>query len=841
MEHDSHVPGAIHDEFGSGCELSPAPTLQVLQPAWMAGRYVRTRGRRWLVTGSSVHASCVSVRLSPASPGREPHARTLLVPFDRLRLDDSRPRWRRRPLRAAASAFAAHVVEDSVLGGARRLHPDLATPPWQLAVATAVATGQATRLLLADEVGLGKTVQAGFVLAALQARRAERRALVLAPAALRDQWARELARLFGWHATVMDATTLRQLRRRLPVGVNPWGLPHIAVTSIDFVKQPEVLASAATATWDLIIADEAHGLGAGTDRCAGAQVLAARAHVVLLLTATPHLGSDEAFDGLRRLGAASGEAPAVIVRRTRHDVGLPVTRRVRLLACGPSAADGRLWRALRSYAAAVWTASHAGAPSRLAMAVLLKRAASSPLALRRSLAHRHLSLGGEPQATQAALPFDVREGECDEADAVQHVALGEPGLADTGREIAWLRQLEDACHEALCRDGKLRALQRLLRRVREPVVVFTEYRDTLEYVAAALTDARRIAVLHGGLSRRDRSDAEASFLDGRADLLLATDVASEGLNLHRPARLVVSVELPWSPARLEQRIGRVDRIGQRRVVHAVTLVGRDGPERGVLRRLASRIARVRAAVGDTLGVRSLEDETLAAAALEMGEPPSPRDEERETCREVVTLADVPAADTVTLSAARALLDGRARPVGRRVPRRPTVPWATLRAGRETPEGVVLVFVVRVVSEAGTIAASVLVPVHVALDRRALAGARPAALVRAVMPRAAEAAAVAARARLDVALPSHLARVSAAAARVNAQLATGRETAALVAGTAGAVQPGLFDQRALADAARRRAAQSGRAATLEAELRRLRADARLRAPDPPSPIVAFVAR
>ena len=98
-------------------------------------------------------------------------------------------------------------------------------------------------------------------------------------------------------------------------------------------------------------------------------------------------------------------------------------------------------------------------------------------------------------------------------------------------------------------------------------------------------------VLHGGLTREERSAALEAFVNGRCQILLATDAAGEGLNLHHRCRLVINLELPWNPMRLEQRIGRVDRIGQRRTVHVFHLVARDTNETRVLEQLKARIAR----------------------------------------------------------------------------------------------------------------------------------------------------------------------------------------------------------------------------------------------------------
>jgi len=168
-------------------------------------------------------------------------------------------------------------------------------------------------------------------------------------------------------------------------------------------------------------------------------------------------------------------------------------------------------------------------------------------------------------------------------------------LSDPGRERRLLTSALEAARAACAAgESKLGAVTRLLRRVEEPAIIFTEYRDTLQHFAQALPTPS--LQLHGGLSAGERRAVIDAFtLAG--GVLLATDAAAEGLNLQHRCRLVVHLELPWSPARLEQRIGRVDRIGQHRTVHAIALVGAGTAEERILDRLRRRIARARADAG----------------------------------------------------------------------------------------------------------------------------------------------------------------------------------------------------------------------------------------------------
>jgi len=154
---------------------------------------------------------------------------------------------------------------------------------------------------------------------------------------------------------------------------------------------------------------------------------------------------------------------------------------------------------------------------------------------------------------------------------------------------------------------------RWLSRVHEPVLIFTEYRDTLTHLHQALSrtglpdDA--IVELHGGMTRAERQTVESSFVRGPARVLLATDAASEGLNLHQRCRCVINLEIPWSPVRLEQRIGRVDRIGQARRVHALNLVAAGTHEITIVGRVRDRQQRA------TEALRAVATSDFDTAAL----------------------------------------------------------------------------------------------------------------------------------------------------------------------------------------------------------------------------------
>ena len=382
----------------------------------------------------------------------------------------------------------------------------------------------------------------------------------------------------------------------LPGTVNPWSIHPLAITSIDYVKRPEVMRSLEGLIWDLAVLDEAHHLIGRSDRADAAAMLGDRARALVMLTATPHSGDDAAFARLCTLGDADGSAPLLAFRRTRADVGLHGQRRAPLLRIRPTAAEAAMHEALMAYASLVWNQPGGSGLSgaRLAVSVLARRACSSAGSLARSIERRLAILNHQfvPQESQRDLPFAFADAEDDEPQAVLQPA----GLPDEGDERRRLeRLLELARRAAKSGESKIVALQRFLSRVDEPAIVFTEYRDTLQRLADALPPLDAVQ-LHGGLSPRERAEVTRRFTRGSVRLLLATDAGSEGLNLHHRCRLVINLELPWTPLRLEQRAGRVDRIGQQRRAHAVHLVAAGTCEETTLARLALRVRRIHGAL-----------------------------------------------------------------------------------------------------------------------------------------------------------------------------------------------------------------------------------------------------
>jgi superfamily II DNA or RNA helicase len=598
---------------------------------------VRVRGQIWQVQGVRPFGACTAFNLEQIGGPGPARRLTLFSPFDRpepIRRAGSfavvsRRRWNRK----MAALFARSCPADRLLAPATA---NLDLLPFQFEPALAMALDGVPRVLIADAVGLGKTIQAGLVILELRLRRLADRVLILTPAGLRHQWARELRRRFRLACAVLDAPALADLHARLPSTVNPWSVSPLVIASLDFVKRPDVERGAADVPWDLVVVDEAHLAAPGTLRREAVRRLTSASPHVVLLTATPHAGDDAAFAALSALGGVSfartrsrtpgdrasprpsSDANSMVVfRRTRADVGLARTRRVHLQAVTLSPAERRMHTSLLALARAIWGARAGSGQSaaRLAVTVLLKRALSSPASLVRSLEHRIGVLTRQPSPGPAQ-PGLFEEDE--PADNVDPSNIEAPGLRDRVQEVEWLRRIRDEARLAAAAPAKRAALARMLTRIREPAIVFTEYRDTALELADRIGASIPCTVLHGGLDEHARAGALRQFARGRARVLVATDAAGEGLNLQARCRLVINLELPWNPMRLEQRIGRVDRIGQSRIVHAVHLVARDTLESRVLARLARRLERVRLVLGgidDPLGPAS---DTVVAGALLTG-------------------------------------------------------------------------------------------------------------------------------------------------------------------------------------------------------------------------------
>lgn len=835
------------------CTDSAVPAWQDSPPRLRPGDRVRVRGWRWEVREVERWPECACVVLAALDPGARGVERTLLVPFDRPVAIRRDLRLRLASRRRGLNAFRGLLQRLTLWGTLRQAAAariDLL--PFQLEPALAVVRGHAPRVLLADDVGLGKTIQAALILAELRARRQATRALILTPAGLQDQWVAELADRFSIPAVIMDAPALSRAVGALARSTNPWEVPSVAISSIDFVKRPEVLRGLDTLVWDLVIVDEAHLAATAAERQAAVRHLGSRARHLLLLTATPHASGVAGLAALADAGRMPGEAPLLMFRRTRADVGLVSHRHVRLLRVQPTEAEQRMYAALDRYTRLVWLEAReeTAASVRLALTVLWKRALSCPASFARTIARRLSFLDGASDNCLVQLPLPIGLAETDTEDLsddrepikeVAYAPLADP-LSERDLLHALLAdvRLADAAH------SKTAALCALVRRVSEPLLIFTEYRDTAKTLRLRLPPVPS-AVLHGGLSRAARRQIEENFRAGQLRILLATDAAGQGLNLQHCCRLVVNVELPWNPVRLEQRIGRVDRLGQRQRVHVVNLLARGTGEETILGRLVRRLATARSLMGsldDPLGL-TIEDHVARAVIagdekgldrLLAGGALADRDLEAGSVTFATPHPEI--ASAACEETARAI---RVRRLGGSLPGEGRVMLATIRPHRGLPPGLIAIFRARLVDGRGGLVEDTLIAVHAACQipqssRQHTNGSPLRALVERHAALLCRAAQQAAEVRLRTVECMHQAAARSIFAR---EVAIAEHLLRRVSGeAAGATQVGLFDRRLLAAIDDRRARQAHTEDGCRRSLETARCASVVELADDPEPVLVF---
>ena len=767
---------------------------QIVHTLPLPGDLVWIRQRRWRV--ERVRRSRNVVRLDVAS--RDARL-TFLAPFDRPSSVPRSERFRRvRPQQAVARLAHLAATAYGTRSLASAIGANIDVLPYQLEPALAIVNG-ARRVLIADDVGLGKTIQAALIITECIRRNPAARVLLIVPASLGPQWVDELRRRFQITCVESDARRLETLARAGAPGDNPWTRCGVWMASVDFLKQTHVLDAMPLVPWDLVVVDEAHMVCGDSDRHQACQQILRRSRCCVLLTATPHSGDAARFERLLTLGHV-GHDPLNIFRRTRAGLGIASRRRVRWRGVSLSDPEARVLDALMAFEAVVLRA--AGSTCRdaaiLLLSVFRKRALSTMAALSRTIDRRLVWLGGvdddDLEWMQPSLDFDPEADDvtCDERSAL----TGRIGMNER-HERAWLRRLRGLIDIAARNERKVAHDAALLQRIHEPVVVFTEFRDSLDVLERRLAPVRAIATLHGGQSPQERRRQLERFLDGSASLLLATDVAGQGLNLQARARWIIGLELPWNPARLEQRIGRVDRIGQARPVHATLLVARHDAEAGLLAGLARRMLTIRRSIGEgALDSVAPDASSVARALIEHVPFTAPATVQVPICQSFRRPA---AAAARLISRSRALArrwrapsldDGRAR-------------WTHVdRLNGLAAAGGVLVFGVPILNRAGVVIERHLVACRVRQARRS--DADLAVIVEA------------ARATATRALLGRVRRVrQLVQARLDLEAAFDRDLASEIKREwiPAEGQPGLFDGRDLAtfEAARREGL------SLEAEL------------------------
>jgi superfamily II DNA or RNA helicase len=541
-------------------------------------------------------------------------------------------------------------------------------------------------LLLCDTVGLGKTIQAGLVEEELLLRRRIRRILIICPAMLQRQWKYELRRKFNLDFEVIDSDSTFQLRRRMGIDTNPWkAFPRI-ITSMDYLRMPDVLQqflqasgagpdsasngrTLAHAPWDLLIVDECHHFAPQAGNRASQRTRMLREIRFLFehrifASATPHNGKTVCFTGLLELldpirfqmtvemdQKDKAHLAEVRIRRLREEINQQSFRPPFAEQLPPkelpfkiSAQESELYESLREYrnhgqAALTRASAKERWLGQFVFSLLTKRLLSCPYAFARTW-WRHVEEDAAEPETKSL--FDMarvsaeRAEEQTKSDAERSVleddaarysgayfrtqgksveelqgrvkkALEKLGydrrISEDPNKLASLAKKSDSKTEALVAwikehlfvDGKLRDDERL--------IVFTEYKEPLLFLEQRLLqegfDKNTLRLLYGGMGAEEFEQVKGEFEDPTAAvrLLLATDAASEGINMQEECRWVIHYDIPWSPSKIVQRNGRVSRHGQTRDVSVHYFRSNEDEDLDFLAYVASKVSTIQDDLG----------------------------------------------------------------------------------------------------------------------------------------------------------------------------------------------------------------------------------------------------
>ena len=591
----------------------------------------------------------------------------------------------------------AHLFDPYVAVNASHIEP---LPHQLTAVYEAMLGRQPLRFLLADDPGSGKTVMAGLLIKELLIRGSLERCLIIAPGNLVEQWQDELHDKFDLPFDILTRAQIEASRTGNPFAEHPRLIARLdmlarndelkakleAAPEWDLVVCDEAHRMSASFYGQEVKYTKRFQLGALVGRLA---------RHFLLMTATPHNGKEEdfqlfmglldadRFEGRFRQGVHRVDPSDMMRRLVKEELfrfdGTPLfpERRAYTVSYGLSPGELELYEAVTHYVREEMNRADRlaedGTRRRnnvgFALLILQRRLASSPAAIHESLKRRMARLrdrleeekllragrgardriGVDPKPTLDEEDLEEAPGDEVEAHEDQLVdsATAAQTIAELEAEITELRRLERMArvlrHSG--EDTKWRELDRILdhplvhdpsRDVRRKIIVFTEARDTLEYLASRIRartgEAESVAVIHGSVPRDRRRATIAAFNDDPAvRFLLANDAAGEGVNLQRGAHLMVNYDLPWNPNRIEQRFGRIHRIGQTEVCHLWNLVASQTREGAVYKRLLEKLETARVTLGgkvyDVLGelfeARPLRD--LFMEAIRYGEQDEVRD------------------------------------------------------------------------------------------------------------------------------------------------------------------------------------------------------------------------
>jgi helicase-like protein/SNF2 domain-containing protein len=624
-------------------QRSPAPPI-----AYAAGARVEIRGEEWIVRRAqqtsagttAVHVAGLTelVRDKEAIFLDDLDTIRVLRPEDTAFVPDPSPQYRRTKL-YLESLLRQSPPTESKLSVGHRGAMDLAN--YQLVPAARALRAPRARLLIADAVGLGKTIEVGILLSELIRRGRGRRILVVALKSVLEQFQKELWSRFTLPLVRLDSVGLGRVRRQIPANHNPFYRFDRVIISVDTLKKDEKYRRYLEAChWDAIVIDECQHVaergsgGSRSKRSRLARILAGTCDSLILTSATPHDGSAESFASLMNLldptAVADPESftredvEALYVRRFKKDIAAQSAtsfseRRLHPHHVPASAAENAVYDAL---AQARFFTIHPQLPGRsthhpgqstadgrsaLFRTLLIKSFLSSPAALASTLEER--------QKRQAKKIGDLeREGRLTPALRDAHSSDNET-----------LERLQKLCAEVKA-STKLERLRSLLEpliaaKARSPsrVVIFSERIATLEMLKMELQKAFKLApeqvgLFHGSLEDVDQQQLVRSFgsRDSPVRLLLASDAASEGINLHHHCHTLIHYDMPWSLITLEQRNGRIDRYGQTQEpqLHYLLSLPAHAELRGDLRVLDVLIAKEEMAhenLGDVRWLMGLSD------------------------------------------------------------------------------------------------------------------------------------------------------------------------------------------------------------------------------------------
>ncbi|GGO98478.1 helicase-related protein [Actinomyces gaoshouyii] len=602
-------------------DVSPGSVVRVRDEEWLVtqvshnadGMLVSVQGLSELVQDTTAQFSASLDRITPVDPRR---TRVVADPSPGYRLSRL---WLEATLRK--TPLPAVSTDLAVVGGM------LADPlPYQLtAVRQALDPANLRpRILLADAVGLGKTLEIGMILAELVRRGRGQRILIVTPRHVLEQMQHEMWSRFALPFVRLDSLGIQRVRRSVPATRNPFSVYHRAIISIDTLKSDRYLSHLRRQHWDAVVIDESHNVtNRGTLNNRLADVLARQTDALILASATPHNGDPASFAELIRLleptavrpdGALDEEAVRrLVIRRHRHSpqvrdvVGgrwkerlTPVNRLVE-----PSPAEeavaaelSRSWLHRPDGAAAPGLVPGTGRGGEALFSWTLAKAfLSSPAALIQTIDERMARRRSR--------------------------AASEEALASSEQARALTRLRELAVVASTTDSGKYRALVEELERIgigrRSPqrVVVFAERIATLTWLAEHLREdlglpEEAVRVMHGSLSDVEQQEIVEAFRQSHTPVrvLVTGDVASEGVNLHAQCHELIHYDIPWSLIRIEQRNGRIDRYGQEVSPQITTLLlspadpGFSGDVR-VLTRLMEKEDQAHRALGDAASLMGL--------------------------------------------------------------------------------------------------------------------------------------------------------------------------------------------------------------------------------------------